>query len=249
MESGKQRIERSSTPQKRGFAEREVTRRLIQAIFEQRLPPGARITEEQLAEAFNVSRTVVRQSMNRLSEMGLFKKTPNQGCTIAAPTRQEARMMLEVRALIEPAIAQRATSSASRRTSNSCARISGRKRRRVSRRIGSTLVRLTGEFHLLIAEMTGNPYLVRIMTELQVLTCLAILVHAESETGCPRDEHSVIVAAIAQRDGNLAAAEMTNHLRHIANELQLDRKGPERSLERAFRWLSENGVAKDQTCK
>ncbi|TPE49292.1 GntR family transcriptional regulator [Amaricoccus solimangrovi] len=241
MENSRERAAGITPSRRRGYAEREITRRLIHAIFEQRLPPGARITEEQLAETFGVSRTVVRQSMNRLSEMGVFRKTPNQGCTIAAPTRHEARKMLAVRDMIEPPMARLVAESWKADELDLLRDHLGREE--AARRAGdrSTLVRLTGEFHLKLAEMTGNPFLVRIITELQVLTCLAILVHAESETGCPRDEHGVIVDAIERRDGAAAAAEMARHLDHIVEELQLDRRDPERNLEKAFRWLGAGG--------
>lgn len=238
MDDGRQRHDEPAQERRRGYAEREITRRLILAIFEQRLPPGARITEEQLAEAFNVSRTVVRQSMNRLSEMGVFKKTPNQGCTITEPSRHEARMMLDVRLMIEPHVAQ---TVAKVRTPEHMRMLRDHiAQENAARQAGdrSTLVRLTGEFHLKLAEISGNPYLIRITTELQVLTCLAILVHAERETGCPRDEHSLIVDAIERGDGEGTAAAMTHHLQHIVAELQLDRAEPELNLASAFHWLS-----------
>lgn len=220
-----------------GYTEIEVTRKLILAIFEQRLPPGLRITEAQLSDAFDVSRTVVRQSIAKLSEIGVFKKTPNQGCTIASPSRDEARKMLHVREMIEPAMAR---GLAQTRTPEHLAalhehiKMEGEARLRHDR---STLVRLSGEFHLKLAEMTGNPYLIRLMTELQVLTCLAILVHAEAETGCPRDEHSAIVAAIERGDGEAAGGEMLHHLKHITADLKLDRNEPEPNLESAMLWL------------
>lgn len=238
MDDGGQRRDEPAPERRRGYAEREITRRLILAIFEQRLPPGARITEEQLAEAFNVSRTVVRQSMNRLSEMGVFKKIPNQGCAIAEPSRNEARMMLDTRLMIEPHVARmvaRTRPPAGTRLLREHLALENSARGAGDR---PTLIRLTGEFHLKLAEITGNPYLIRITTELQVLTCLAILVHAERETGCPRDEHSRIVDAIERGDEEEAAETMTHHLRHIVEELQLDRADPELSLASAFQWLS-----------
>lgn len=225
---------------RRGYAEREITQRLIEAIFEQRLPPGARITEDQLAEAFGVSRTVVRQSMNRLSEMGVFRKTPNRGCTVAAPTRSEVQMMLAARLMLEPPIAQAVAESWRDRDLTALEDHLSQEdaARRASDR--STLVRLTGEFHLRLAQATGNAFLVRMVTELQVLTCLAILVHADREVGCPRDEHSAIVHAIRGRDGARAANQMSHHLLHVAEELQLNRTTPERSLEHVFEWLGSD---------
>lgn len=237
MSAGLDRLNEEGTLRRHGYTESEITRRLIEAIFEQRLPPGERITESQLAEIFGVSRTVVRLSMSKLSEIGVFKKTPNLGYTIASPSRAEARMMLDVRKMIEPEVVRMVARS---RSENDMARLLDHIRsENTARELGdrSTLVRLSGEFHLKLAEISGNIYLVHILTQLQVLTCLAILVHAESETGCPRDEHSSMVQAIADGDGDRAAAEMNHHLKHIAEELQLGVERPEPSLESAFRWL------------
>ena len=146
-------------------------------------------------------------------------------------------MMLNVRKMIEPDMV--------RSIARSC---SAQDRQRLADHIAtedaarqagdrSKLIRLTGEFHLKLAEISGNVYLVNILTQLQVLTCLAILVHAESETGCPRNEHSSIVHAIAAGDGDKAAAEMLHHLTHIFEELKIDSLRPELSLESALRWL------------
>ncbi|MET3794608.1 GntR family transcriptional regulator [Aquamicrobium terrae] len=221
-----------------GYAESEITQRLIEAIFEQRLPPGERITGSQLAEIFGVSRTVVRLSMGKLSEIGVFRKTPNLGYVIASPSRAEARMMLDVRKMIEPEMVRQIAAS---RTEADLSRLFDRIRAENAARANgdrSTLVRLAGEFHLKLAEISGNVYLVQTLTQLQVLTCLAILVHAESESGCPRDEHSRIVTAIAEGHGDRAASDMSHHLEHIAEELQLNIDRVEPSLESALRWLA-----------
>lgn len=220
-----------------GYTEQEITRRLIEAIFEHRLPPGERITENQLADIFGVSRTIVRLSMSKLSEIGVFKKTPNLGYTIAAPSRAEAKMMLDVRKMIEPPMVRSIAATRSADDMQSLFQHIATEEAARSAGDRSTLVRLTGEFHLKLAEISGNVYLVQMLTQLQVLTCLAILVHAESEIGCPRDEHSSIVRAIAEGDGDKAAAEMMHHLTHISEELQIDNPRPEPSLESALRWL------------
>lgn len=220
-----------------GYTEIEVTRKLILAIFEQRLPPGQRITETQLSEAFNVSRTIVRQSIAKLSEIGVFKKTPNLGCTIASPSRDEARKMLQVREMVEPAIVRGLAGTRTQAQLGVLREHIAMESQARLKQDRSTLVRLSGEFHLKLAEMSGNPYLIRLLTELQVLTCLAILVHAEAETGCPRDEHSSIVAAIERGDGEAASNEMALHLQHIAADLKLDRQEPEHNLENAMLWL------------
>ena len=238
MNVGLETLTAKRQPRRHGHTESEITRRLIEAIFEERLPPGERITESQLAETFEVSRSVVRLSMSKLSEIGVFKKTPNLGYTIAAPTRSEARMMLDLRQMIEPEMVRKIAKDHTDADVQSLWEHLDAENK--ARECGdrSTLVRLSGEFHLKLAECSRNVYLVQMLTQLQVLTCLAILVHAERETGCPRDEHSKIVQAIADHDGNRAAEEMKHHLQHIAEELQLDVQRNEPSLESAFQWLS-----------
>lgn len=221
-----------------GYTDSEITRRLIKAIFEQRLPPGQRITESQLAATFGVSRTVVRLSMSKLSEIGVFRKTPNLGYTIASPSRAEARMMLDMRKMIEPEMVRTVARTHDERDMAELRDHLAAENKVRQSNDRSTLVRLSGEFHLKLAECSRNIYLIQTLTQLQVLTCLAILVHAEREAGCPRDEHSAIVGAIAARDGDRAAAEMQHHLDHISEELQLNIRRDEPNLESAFRWLS-----------
>lgn len=213
-----------------GKSEAEIRRRIVQAVFEQRMRPGERLTEEQLAAAFDVSRTVVRQAMARLAQDGILVKLPNVGSTVASPSRKQTRDILAARKMVEPGIVRLLAAEPSK---------SGLKRLRAhlaeevnARRQGDrgTLVRLTGEFHLLLFELAGNEVLTRLMTGLQALTCLAILLHAEREDACPPDEHSNIVNAIAAGDGEAAANEMLHHLAHVERELQLDRPQPESTL-------------------
>ncbi len=86
----------------------------------------------------------------------------------------------------------------------------------------ATLVRLSGEFHMLLAEVAGNPILVRLLTELQALTCLAILLYARSEdSACPPNEHEQIVAAIVAGDPATAASIMRRHLEHVEADMDL----------------------------
>ncbi|WP_164778525.1 GntR family transcriptional regulator [Mesorhizobium sp. M7A.F.Ca.US.006.01.1.1] len=213
-----------------GKSEAEIRRRILKAVFEQRMRPGERLTEEQLATAFDVSRTVVRQAMARLAQDGILEKLPNVGSTVASPSRKQTRDILAIRKMVEPEIVR---SLAAAPSGPAVARLRAHllqefdARKRGDR---GTLVRLTGEFHLLLAELAGNELLTHLMTGLQALTCLAILLHAEREDACPPDEHGTIVAAIEVGDGEAAAAQMLHHLRHVEKDLHLDRPEPESAL-------------------
>ncbi|MBS7543665.1 GntR family transcriptional regulator [Ancylobacter oerskovii] len=205
----------------RGRSEAPIRARILQAIFERRLHPGEKLTEERVAELFGVSRTVVRQALARLAQDGIVEQRPNRGAFVAAPSRADARHVLDARAVVEPEIAATACCG----PATAVARL----RRHVAmeneaRAAGerATLVRLTGEFHIALAEAAGNPVFVRLLTELQALSSLAILLYARGEhAACPPHEHADIVQAIEAGDGETAARLMRVHIAHVAEELDL----------------------------
>jgi DNA-binding GntR family transcriptional regulator len=93
-------------------------------------------------------------------------------------------------------------------------------RRREDKRL---IVRLSGEFHTLMAELAGNQALARTMRELSTLTCLIIILYdAPTASSCLADEHSLIVDAIAKRDIEGGQRLMLEHLNHIEGSLNLE---------------------------
>jgi DNA-binding GntR family transcriptional regulator len=221
----------------RGNAEADIRRRILQAIFEQRMPPGERLTEELMAETFGVSRTVIRQVMARLAQDGILVKQPNGGTRVAAPTRKEVLQILAVRRMIEPEIVKAVASSGAELSLDRLFEHLGEED--AVRRSGDrgALVRLTGEFHLHLAELAGNPILVRLMTELQALTCLAILLYAGSDDACPPDEHRKIVDSIQNRDADSAVRFMLEHLHHVQKDMKLEDARQEVTFSETLDWM------------
>lgn len=206
----------------RGQSEAPIRARILQAIFERRLPPGEKLTEDRLAELFGVSRTVVRQALSRLAQDGIIEHRPNRGAFVAAPSRADARHVLEARAVVEPEVAAAAACGCDAHALARLRRhIETEDRARVESERG-TLVRLTGEFHVLLAESVGNPVFVRLLTELQALSSLSILLYARGEeAACPPGEHGAIVAAIERGDVQAAQRLMREHIAHVAEEMDL----------------------------
>lgn len=228
----------------RGQSEQQIRRRLLQSIFEQRMPPGARLTEETLADTFEVSRTIIRQVIARLAQDGILVKHASGATHVASPSKTEAKQILAVRRMIEPEIVKTLAKQAKSLsfTDLSAHLTSEKKARRANDR--GTLVRLTGEFHLTLARMTGNPILVRLMTGLQALICLAILLYASGDDACPDDEHDRIVAAIMAGKGKEAAELMLHHLGHIERDLNIDdEQRPDVEIASALDWLSGRATA------
>ncbi|MBU4611293.1 GntR family transcriptional regulator [Achromobacter sp. GG226] len=207
----------------------DIHERIYRAISEHRLRPGTKLPEERLAELFEVSRTQVRGALQRLAIEQLVTLVPNRGAFVATPTAEEARDVLAVRRTLEPSVVQRliermgegAAPDAVARLRELIAR--ERDARAQGDRPGA--IRLSGEFHVLLAELSGSSILSRMMRELTPLTCLAILTFdAPLASACPNDDHAALVSAIEAGDLPGALAVMAHHLHHIESALRLDRQ-------------------------
>ncbi len=194
--------------------------RVVSAIVEQRLRPGTKLPEEKLAARFAVSRTQVRRVLQRLAHEGMVELRLNRGAFVAAPSRAYTQQIFMARRLIEPWLVQRLCAGRRGRALAPLRRVLLEERR--ARKAGDrhAIVRASGEFHRVLAELAGNPPLAKTMHELTAQTCLAILLyHAPTAVCCRNDEHAAIVAAIARGQAGEACELMRTHLDHIEGAL------------------------------
>ena len=228
-------------PSPAGRAEREKTvdeiyERIYVAILEHRLHPGTKLGEERMADIFGVSRARIREVLARLAHEQIVELFPQRGAFVAKPTIEQARDVFEARRLIEPAVLRRLVDTS---TPDKVQRLRQHlelevdARRRNDKR---AVIRLSGEFHTLLAELAGNSSLARSMRELCMLTCLTIFLYdAPTSQSCRDDEHQMIVDAVARRDAAKAEGIMLEHLDHIEGSLKLDEGNGEADLEAIFR--------------
>lgn len=219
-----------------------IYERLVSAILDHQLPPGTKLVEDRLANAFGVSRTLIRPVLVRLANEQVVTLTPNRGATIAQPSEQEAREVFEVRRLIESNLVERFVACAERDDiqlltrcirDEEAARSAGDMRR---------AIRLSGDFHLHIADRAGQQTLGRILREMVSRTSLILMAYSSSHaqarrdaTACGCEEHRALLAAIRLRDAREAARLMREHLDRL--EAQLDFSPPAGAvpdLERLF---------------
>lgn len=202
----------------------DISDKILGAIWEHRLPPGTKLVEEKLAAVFGVSRTKIRLALARLSHDGILTIEPNRGSFVSSPTVEQARQVFDARRLLEPALMRDLCSAGVRREQLARLRrniaLEGEARTRNDRR---TVIRLSGEFHILLAELGQNAYVSRYMRELCSLTCLVIALYdAPGTPACPHHEHVAIVDAIEARDADTACRLMIEHLDHVENTLRLE---------------------------
>jgi DNA-binding GntR family transcriptional regulator len=214
----------------------DIYEKITVAILEHRLHPGTKLVEERLAEIFGVSRARIREVLARLAHEQIVELYPQRGAYVAKPSIEQALDVFEARRLIEPAVVRRLVDTL---TPEKLARLRQHQdleqdaRRRDDKR---AVIRLSGEFHSLAAELAGNTALARSMRELSTLTCLMIFLYdAPTSTSCRADEHTQIIDAIARRDVARAEKLMLEHLDHIESGMKLDTATEEVDLEAIFK--------------
>jgi DNA-binding GntR family transcriptional regulator len=226
---------RKTTRTERETTVDEIYERIYVAILEHRLQPGTKLGEEKMAEIFGVSRARIREVLARLAHEQIVELYPQRGAYVAKPSIEQARDVFEARRLIEPAVVRRLvdthTPEKIARLRRHCELEADAHRRNDKR----TMIRLSGEFHTLVAELAGNTALARSMRELCMLTCLTIFLYdAPTAQSCRDDEHQLIVEALAKRDRARAEKLMLDHLDHIEGSLRLDSSNGEAELEAIF---------------
>ncbi len=212
----------ASTAERPPFSNDEIYRRIQNAVLEHRLPPGTRLVEERLAEVSGVSRTKIREVLNKLAHEGLVTMVPNKGACIASPTVEQARDVFVTRRMIEPEMARLLTRAITSPQIKALRRHVKQESDARKRNDMHAVIRLSGEFHILIAEMVGNEILLRMMRELAPLTCLIILLYDKPNApACPHHEHDHFIDAVEARDPDRAAQSMLTHLQHIEATISL----------------------------
>jgi len=197
--------------------------RILAAIFEHRLQPGTKLGEDRLARIFDVSRARIRRVLPRLAHEHLVTLEPNRGAFIAKPSVAEARDIFDARRLIEPGIVARFMQSAERGAVAKLREHVAAERKARAAGDNPAMIRLSGEFHVLMAKMAGNTMLARAMHELTSLTCLIIALYdSPAMPHCRSDEHAEIVDAISAGEKARATRLMVDHLNHVEQGLDLN---------------------------
>lgn len=214
-------------------SDEQMYQRIVEAILDHRLQPGTKLVEDRLGKAFGVSRTRIRHVLIRLANEQLVTLSRHRGATVVQPSAEEAREVFGVRRLIEPELValylRHAGDEAHARLAacieaEEAARTLGDRHR---------AIRLSGEFHLLIAQGARHRTLGRLLRELVSRTSLVLMTYGTPEAiagtpldGCRCHEHRALLQALRLGDVRAAQEVAVRHLAHL--EALLDFTRPER---------------------
>jgi GntR family transcriptional regulator, transcriptional repressor for pyruvate dehydrogenase complex len=202
----------------------EVVDRLVEKIRAGILKVGEKLpTEIELVEEFAVSRTVVREAVQRLQTNGLVETRHGVGSFVlpgalpavdfkpaAAVGRRDVFAILELRICIEAESAALAASRASREDHAEI--LVALEEIDAHARAGEDPAPYDFRFHMRIAQATGNAYFVDVLTTLDPAFSPRARLDPAHYSERVNTEHLNIYEAIARRDPEAARAAMRMHL-------------------------------------
>ncbi len=191
------------------------------AIVERRLMPGTKLAEQAIADLFQVSRTLVRQALNRLSRDHLVTLAPGRGAFVAQPGVDESRQVFEVRRMIEGQLVRQLCAQISPDQVAVLRQHLALESEAVARTDISGRTRMLADFHVVLARQLGNEVLAQLLADLLGRCSLIALMHQSDHSAEHSSaEHGAIVDAIERRDARAAVRLMESHLLHIERHLQ-----------------------------
>jgi DNA-binding GntR family transcriptional regulator len=199
-----------------------VVKGILKAISLKRIRPGTKLVADQLVEVFGSNRIHIRQVFEHLGSRNIIELYPNRGAYVAQPTPDEARQVFTTRHVLERAAVSALIHNLDEPIRKTLTQHIEREHAHVEEDRWSTLT-ITGEFHGLIAQLTGNLVLARFIDELVLRTSLIIAsFEAHGADDCSPDAHPAIVRHILDGNEPAAIAAMDNHLASMQSRLRFD---------------------------
>lgn len=207
----------------------------------QKLAPGARLGEQQLAMLFDCSRTIVREALTHLAARGIVTVSSRRGWYLIEPSLSEAREAFEARRVIEMGLIRCTTSVGKAAIKQLKAHLAKEKTAVKGSDVGLRSF-LLGDFHVCLAECLGNNLLADTLRDFTARTTLiAMLYQSSHDAAHSCAEHVAIVEALEQGDWAKAERLMQDHIGNVQAALKLQPAGgdPLAELRAALKPLSE----------
>lgn len=194
---------------------------IVDAILAGRLSAGQHLGEQQLADLFGVSRTLVREALSRLSARGMVEVSARRGWTVVQPSMDEARDAFGARVAIETGLVQSLDGPLPAAQVRRLKQHVTLERNAIREGDAGRRSYLLGEFHVCLAECIGNALLADILKDLTARTTLiASLYQSTHDATRSCADHARIVAALEAGQIAQAAVHVREHIREVAEHLR-----------------------------
>ncbi len=195
----------------------QVYARLLDAISEGSLPPGERLTQEDLARRLAVSRQPVLQALRLLKKDGFVEDAPGRGVQVTRLDVHWIAKVYQVRGSLD-ALAVRLAAERGARLDPAVMR---QGRRAESERHVQAMIQADLSFHRAIYDASGNPLIAQSI-DLHwhhLKRVMGAVLQSSQQRQTVWDEHEAIAQAIAASDVDLAVRLVQEHAREASVQL------------------------------
>lgn len=211
-----------------------VAARLRAMVFDGELGPGQWIDEKALAEAWQVSRTPLREALKVLAAEGLVELVPHRGCRVIELGDADADALFPVMALLEGRCAHEAAKKASDADLRTLRRLHDDLEHHAAAHDLEGYYRANHAFHSAVQQLAANRWLDRATGDLRRFMRMmrGRQLALPGRIDASINEHRVLIDAFEQRDAVRAERAMHDHLMAQLVALKKLREG-ERKAARA----------------
>jgi DNA-binding GntR family transcriptional regulator len=202
--------------------QRDAYHLVLEAIDQGEFRPGDRLVESELADRFGVSRTPIREALQRLETQGVLARD-GRSLMVASLDHDQLGELYVVRAELEGLAARLAAQHAAPEEIRVLWDMIRRDREVVAR--PEILARANKRFHHQVHLASHNRYLIQQLEMVHRSMALVATTSLAAEGRGPKalEEHETIVRAIEARDGEAADAAIREHIsRALETRLRRD---------------------------
>jgi DNA-binding GntR family transcriptional regulator len=205
-----------SVRQKKGDLSESVYRTLKELILSGRLKPGNRLHNQELADQLAVSRTPVRESLERLYQEGYAGRRPRRGYYVAEVGTADVRDLYETREALEIYALQKSCELGFTKADlTELRRLNATYANLFSQQSTRERLKVDQEFHLKLAGFSRNAFLCRSLSSVFDKISLKRRLDGAGVilNEAPMKDHQALVAAIAAADYPGAEEILSRHIR------------------------------------
>jgi DNA-binding GntR family transcriptional regulator len=175
--------------------------------------PGERVNEVELSKALNVSRTPLREALNRLMADGFLTRAPNKGFIGRSLDGKQVYDLYELRIALEKTTVRIACERATDEDLLALERFVKSSKDRPEDTNASSLLALDEQFHERVADLTRNQEMVRSLKAINArIHYVRWIDMREGRRNHTQQEHLRIVKALRERDPEQAASLIDGHI-------------------------------------
>ena len=186
-----------------------------EAVLAKKLEPEKMYTEAALTKEMGISRTPVREALIHLASRGMIVYHPRKGFKIRCMTEKDVRDLFELRLALELTVIRHITPNLTEESRAEIEKAWDRYRKTVQTGDPVGFIHANRNFHIYLAQLTENSYLINALDEIRDLTDLAGVrsLEVDSRTLEATEEHGRIIAELKRQSMDGALRQMEAHIR------------------------------------